>query len=154
MAEPDGAGGEVTERLVQQARTLVDRLESTSVQRLTIQAGDSRIEIERAVAAVPDGTVRHDGARADEAPAEDDGRTAVTAPLVGRFFRAPRPDAAPFVEVGDIVDGGQPVCIVEAMKVMNEVAPGVPGRVAEILVANGEFVEFEQVLMYVQPVEP
>jgi acetyl-CoA carboxylase biotin carboxyl carrier protein len=154
MAEPDAPDGEVTERLVQQARTLVDRLESTSVQRLTIQAGDRRIEIERAVSALPAGTAPHDGAHEVEAPADSDGRTPVTAPLVGRFFRAPRPDAAPFVEVGDIVDGGQPVCIVEAMKVMNEVAPGVPGRVAEILVPNGEFVEFEQVLMYLEPVEP
>jgi acetyl-CoA carboxylase biotin carboxyl carrier protein len=153
MAEPDTADGEVTERLVQQARTLVDRLESTSVQRLTIQAGDRRIEIERTVAALPAEAARHDGAP-DEAPADQDGRTAVTAPLVGRFFRAREPGAAPFVEVGDTVDGAQPVCIVEAMKVMNEVATGVRGRVAEILVANGEFVEFEQVLMYVQPVEP
>jgi acetyl-CoA carboxylase biotin carboxyl carrier protein len=153
MAEPDTADGEVTERLVQQARTLVDRLESTSVQRLTIQAGDRRIEIERTVAALPAEAARRDGAP-DEAPAGQDGRTAVTAPLVGRFFRAREPGAAPFVEVGDTVDGAQPVCIVEAMKVMNEVATGVRGRVAEILVANGEFVEFEQVLMYVQPVEP
>jgi acetyl-CoA carboxylase biotin carboxyl carrier protein len=154
MAEPDPADGEVTERLVQQARTLVDRLESTSVQRLTIQAGDVRIEIERSVApAIQPGTARHDGAQ-DEAPAENDGRVAVTAPLVGRFFRAPQPGAAPFVEVGDLVDSGQPVCIVEAMKVMNEVVPRVPGRVAEILVPNGEFVEFEQVLMYLEPVEP
>jgi acetyl-CoA carboxylase biotin carboxyl carrier protein len=154
MPEPDAVDGEVTERLVQQARTLVDRLESTSVQRLTIQAGDRRIEIERTVAALPAGTARRDGATPDEAPAEHDGRTPVTAPLVGRFFRAPEPGAAPFVEVGDIVDERQPVCIVEAMKVMNEVVPGVPGRVAEILVPNGEFVEFEQVLMYLEAVEP
>ena len=67
---------------------------------------------------------------------------------------APRSRARkPFVEVGDTVEAGQTVCIVEAMKMMNEVVAGESGKVAEIAVENGEWVEFEQVLMYLEPAE-
>jgi acetyl-CoA carboxylase biotin carboxyl carrier protein len=152
MAEPDHDGA-LTDRLAQQARALVERLEGTTVQRLTIQAGDARIEIERAVGVVAPAAAPVPAADATAEAAAQDGRDAVLAPLVGRFYRASQPGAAPFVEVGDVVDQGQTVCIVEAMKMMNEVAPAAPGRIAEILVENGEFVEFEQVLMYLEPVE-
>jgi acetyl-CoA carboxylase biotin carboxyl carrier protein len=76
----------------------------------------------------------------------------VLAPLVGTFYRSPRPGAKVFVEEGDVVEIGQTVCIVEAMKMMNEVAAGEAGRVVEIVVADGEPVEFEQVLMYLERV--
>ncbi|MBA2630294.1 MAG: acetyl-CoA carboxylase, biotin carboxyl carrier protein, partial [Thermoleophilaceae bacterium] len=73
------------------------------------------------------------------------------APLVGTFFRAAQPGSKPFVEQGDVVDVGQTVCIVEAMKLMNEVGAGEGGRIVEIVVENGDPVEFEQVLMYLEP---
>jgi acetyl-CoA carboxylase biotin carboxyl carrier protein len=82
-----------------------------------------------------------------------DNRVPVLAPLVGTFYGATQPGAKPFVEVGSTVEPGETVCIVEAMKMMNEVAAGEGGKVAEILVANGDWVEFEQVLMYLEPVE-
>lgn len=75
---------------------------------------------------------------------------AVTAPLVGTFFRAPAPDAAPFVEVGDQVKSGDVLCIVEAMKSMNEIQSDVSGVVKEICVNNAELVEFDQVLFKIQ----
>jgi len=84
---------------------------------------------------------------------EQDNRVPVLAPLVGTFYGAPQPGAKPFVEVGDTVEAGQAVCIVEAMKMMNEVAAGEGGKVAEIMVENGDWVEFEQVLMYLEPAE-
>jgi acetyl-CoA carboxylase biotin carboxyl carrier protein len=77
----------------------------------------------------------------------------VTSPFVGTFYRSPSPDAPPFVDVGSNIRPGQALCIVEAMKLMNEVAANEAGRVAEILVENGQWVEFEQVLMYLEPVE-
>jgi acetyl-CoA carboxylase biotin carboxyl carrier protein len=82
-----------------------------------------------------------------------DNRIPVLAPLVGTFYTAPKPGEKPFVEVGDVVDAGQTVCIVEAMKMMNEVIAAESGRVAEIAADNGEWVEFEQVLMYLEPAE-
>jgi acetyl-CoA carboxylase biotin carboxyl carrier protein len=82
-----------------------------------------------------------------------DRRIPVLAPLVGTFYSAPKPGEKPFVAVGDTVDTGQPVCIVEAMKMMNEVVAAEAGKVAEIAVADGDWVEFEQVLMYLEPDE-
>lgn len=71
---------------------------------------------------------------------------AVTAPLVGTFYRSPSPDASPFVEVGDTVNTGDVLCIVEAMKSMNEIQSDASGVVKEICVNNADLVEFDQVL--------
>ena len=71
--------------------------------------------------------------------------------MVGTFYRAPAPGEAPFVEVGSRVTPGQPVCILEAMKLMNELEAEISGDVVEILVENGTPVEFGQVLMRIKP---
>jgi acetyl-CoA carboxylase biotin carboxyl carrier protein len=75
----------------------------------------------------------------------------VKSPMVGTFYRAPGPDEAPFVEVGDRIRTGQSVCIIEAMKLMNEIEAEVSGQVVEILVKNGEPVEYGQALMRINP---
>jgi acetyl-CoA carboxylase biotin carboxyl carrier protein len=98
-------------------------------------------------AAVAEGTVP---APADGS-AEQDGRHPIVSPLVGTFYSASEPGARAFVEVGDVVDEGQTVAIVEAMKLMNHVKADQGGRVAEIAVADGDWVEFEQVLVYLEP---
>ena len=77
--------------------------------------------------------------------------TAVTSPMVGTFYRAPSPDEAPFVEIGDAIRKGQPVCIIEAMKLMNEIEAEISGQVMEVAVANGEPVEYGQTLLWVKP---
>jgi acetyl-CoA carboxylase biotin carboxyl carrier protein len=77
---------------------------------------------------------------------------AITSPMVGTFYRAPAPDADPYVEVGDMVQVGQTVCIVEAMKLMNEIESEVRGRIIQILVENAQAVEFGQTLFLVDPV--
>jgi acetyl-CoA carboxylase biotin carboxyl carrier protein len=82
---------------------------------------------------------------APEAPA--DAGTFITSPFVGTFYRAPSPEAASFAEVGQTVRKGQVVCIVEAMKLMNEIESEADGKVAEILVKNGEHVEYGQKLI-------
>jgi len=75
----------------------------------------------------------------------------ITSPMVGTFYRAPAPDADPFVEVGDVVTVGQTVCIIEAMKLMNEIEAETKGRVAQILVENAQPVEFGQKLFLIEP---
>ena len=75
----------------------------------------------------------------------------VTAPMVGTFYRAPGPEEPPFVEIGSKISVGQAVCILEAMKLMNELESEVSGEVIEILVENGTPVEFGQVLMRLKP---
>ncbi|MEO0254899.1 MAG: acetyl-CoA carboxylase biotin carboxyl carrier protein [candidate division WOR-3 bacterium] len=74
----------------------------------------------------------------------------ITAPLVGTFYRAPAPDAEPYVEVGSHIKPGQVVCIIEAMKIMNEIESEVDGIVREILVKNGEPVEYGQKLFKIE----
>ncbi len=75
----------------------------------------------------------------------------VKSPMVGTFYRAPSPEAAPFAEIGQAVEVGQVVCIVEAMKLMNEIKSDVRGKIVEICVDNAEPVEFGQVLFRVDP---
>jgi len=75
----------------------------------------------------------------------------VTSPMVGTFYRAPAPDADPYVEVGDRVRAGQTLCILEAMKLMNELETEVGGIVKEIAVENAEPVEYGQVLFRIEP---
>lgn len=75
---------------------------------------------------------------------------AITSPMVGTFYSASAPDAAPFVEIGSEVAVGDVVCIIEAMKLMNEIKSEQAGKVVKICVKNGDPVEFGQVLMYVE----
>ncbi len=75
---------------------------------------------------------------------------AITSPMVGTFYAASSPEAAPFVEVGSTVNVGDVVCIIEAMKLMNEIKAEQAGKVTQICVKNGDPIEFGQVLMYVE----
>jgi acetyl-CoA carboxylase biotin carboxyl carrier protein len=83
-------------------------------------------------------------------PAVAENQRAVTSPMVGTFYRAPSPDAQPFVEEGDTVRKGQALCIVEAMKMMNEIEAEVAGRIVSILCENAQAVEYGQPLMVVE----
>jgi len=160
-----------------EARDLITRLERSSVQRLTLELGEARLQIERALpvaaaaappvtapGAEPPGPVAmgafniSPGARGASGAfaaitGDVDRRIPVLAPLVGTFYAASQPGEKPFAEVGQRVEVGDTVCIVEAMKLMNEVAAGEAGKVVEIVVENAERVEYEQVLMYLEPVD-
>ena len=166
---------EAFKALCAEAKDLMKRLEGSSVSKLTVELDDAKIEVERGVAAVAyapaDGAAQASvvggpitsamaispGARGASgsfaAIGGADTRIAVLAPLVGTFYEAAGPGQKPFVEVGQTVETGETVCIVEAMKLMNEVAASEGGKVAEIVVSNGERVEFEQVLMYLEGAE-
>jgi len=91
------------------------------------------------------------GANAPGAPARSERLVAITSPMVGTFYRAPAPDADPYVEMGTMVEVGQTVCIIEAMKLMNEIESEARGRVVEILVENAQPVEFGQKLFLIDP---
>ncbi|MEA5417592.1 acetyl-CoA carboxylase biotin carboxyl carrier protein [Spirulina sp. CCNP1310] len=84
-------------------------------------------------------------------PAVDPKWVDITSPMVGTFYRAPAPTEPPFVETGDRINNGQTVCIIEAMKLMNEIEAEINGQIMEILVQNGEPVEFGQPLMRINP---
>ena len=78
-------------------------------------------------------------------------RKEIKSPMVGTFYRTPSPEAPPFIEVGQTVEVGQVVCIVEAMKLMNEIKSEVKGKLVEVGVENGQPVEFGQTLFVVEP---
>ncbi|MBI3321807.1 MAG: acetyl-CoA carboxylase biotin carboxyl carrier protein [Candidatus Omnitrophica bacterium] len=88
---------------------------------------------------------------AGQQPAEERHRIVIKSPMVGTFYRAPAPDAPPFAEIGQELEVGQVVCIIEAMKLMNEIKSEIPGRVIEVLVETGSPVEFGQPLFVVEP---
>ncbi|MGD1149309.1 MAG: acetyl-CoA carboxylase biotin carboxyl carrier protein [Thermoanaerobaculaceae bacterium] len=91
------------------------------------------------------------GGQSAGGPAEEDGFLFVTSPIVGTFYAAPSPDAQPYVKAGDFIQKGQVLCIVEAMKLMNEIEADVSGVVVRIYPENAQAVEFGERLFAVRP---
>ena len=152
----------------QALRELLEFLSSSDIQELKLEGDDFRLEVRRnlpspapvmvsapaAAAPIAAAPVMPEVAAAAPPPAAAASRgdlVEVKAPMVGTFYRAPAPGEAPFVEVGSKVSNGQTICILEAMKLMNELEAELSGEVVEILVDNGTPVEFGQVLMRVKP---
>lgn len=145
-------GEENIRQAVNEAKELIKMLESTSVRRLRLVAGDFHIAVERAMAepGAPAPMAAAPGSAAAAGKVVD-GLHRVLSPMVGTFYHASSPGSAPFVDVGSRVTKGQTVGIVEAMKVMNEVPSDASGVVVEILVSNGQAVEFDQPLITIDP---
>lgn len=154
-------------------RAIVEVLEGTDISQIDWTRGDERLVIKRGAEVhhhaapvshaplAPSVHVQHAPAPAAAAPAaKADAPKAeaakpgivVTSPFVGTFYRSPSPDAPAFVEVGNVVKKGQVLCIVEAMKLMNEIEAETAGKVTEILANNGQTVEFSQPLFRIEPV--
>ena len=143
---------------------LLERFESSSIQRMELRMEDFRLELDKnaavtvaPVAAAPVAAAPVAAPSAAPAPAaapkaEAPAGPTINAPLVGTFYSAPSPDAAPFVSVGDTVKKGQTVCILEAMKMMSEVPSPADGVVEEILVRDGELVGYDQPLFRLREV--
>lgn len=154
-----------------QLHKLLDALGESDIQEFRLEGDDFRLEVRRnlpvtaiaapvvpvaqASAPAPIVDVPAQGESAPAAPPAAAGSRSdlvdVTAPMVGTFYTAPAPGEAPFVEIGNRINAGQTICILEAMKLMNELEAEVAGEVVEILVDNGTPVEFGQVLMRVKP---
>ncbi|MCX8093313.1 MAG: acetyl-CoA carboxylase biotin carboxyl carrier protein [Candidatus Goldbacteria bacterium] len=81
---------------------------------------------------------------------EDENTYVVKSPMVGTFYRAPAPDAPPFINIGDAVEPGKTLCIIEAMKIMNEIKSEVKGKIKEILVENAQAVEYNQPIIIIE----
>ncbi|HEV3174825.1 MAG TPA: acetyl-CoA carboxylase biotin carboxyl carrier protein [Stellaceae bacterium] len=137
-------------------RTLAALLDETGLTEIEYSVGDRRIRVARTAAALaPTVAVAAPApAEAPTAPASAvapvDHPGAVKAPMVGTAYIAPQPDQPPFVKLGDRVEEGRVLLIIEAMKVMNQIRAPKGGRVAEILIADGTPVEYGQVLMVIE----
>ncbi|MFL1405590.1 acetyl-CoA carboxylase biotin carboxyl carrier protein [Marinobacter sp. M1N3S26] len=149
---------------IRKIKKLIELLEESDVEELEIQEGDDSVRISRRrehagvtyaaqpmPAPQPQAAAPAPQAAPEAAPAEPEAPKghAVKSPMVGTFYRAPSPSAAAFVEVGQTVKAGDVVCIVEAMKMMNQIEADKSGTVSEILVENGQPVEFDQPLVII-----
>lgn len=165
---------------VKDIKKLLDALAASDTDEFTYETGDFKIAVKRGVepapsaqpaapqAAAPAHAPAPSASSEPNAPSAPGGGAAgappapeaqskasdgveVTAPIVGTFYASPAPDAPPYVKVGDRVEPGTVLCIIEAMKLMNEIEAEVAGRVAEILVRNEEPVEYGQPLFRIEP---
>ena len=144
---------------LKELKALLRLMEGNEVEELELEEGGRRVRIRRRSAqaavvptiSVPMAPVVHAGTQIPAAP-ETAGLIPVESPMVGTFYRAPAPGAEPYVKEGDVVQKGTVVCIIEAMKLMNEIETEVKGRVARILVENGQPVEFGQTLFLLEPI--
>ena len=153
-------------------KTLIDLVSESSISELEITEADGKVRIVKAMApaavpamempplpaaavATPAATT---AAGVAAAPAPGPGAAAVPpdadkvvkSPMVGTFYRAASPGAKPFIDVGDVVKQGSPVCIIEAMKIMNEIESEVAGTIAKVLCENGQAVEYGQPLFILE----
>ena len=137
---------------------VVDLAARYNLAELEVESGGTRIRVVREHAPVG-AAPRAEQARADHAQGqlaavEDTAATTlitIEAPMVGTFYRASAPDAAPYVSEGEVIEEGQALCIIEAMKLMNEIEAKVAGRIAKVLVENGQPVEYGQPLFSLEP---
>jgi acetyl-CoA carboxylase biotin carboxyl carrier protein len=137
-------------------RRLADLLRDYGLTEVEVEREGVRVRLRREPAAPSAGSVVAAPAAASPAvsavPAASEAHLlTIEAPMVGTFYRAPSPDAQPFVRDGDRVKKGQVVCIIEAMKLMNEIESKVAGRVVKVLVENTQPVEFGQPLFLLEP---
>jgi len=151
---------------------LIDAIDRSSLDSIEIERGGTRVRLSKSpppapvasVSAVPGpaagspptagssapGAAPEAALEAEPAPVPDH-LVEITSPMVGTFYRAPAPDAPPYVEKGGKVSKGDPLCIIEAMKLMNELESEVSGTVVDILVENAQPVEYGQVLFRINP---
>ena len=147
---------------IRKVKKLIELLEESGVAEIEIKEGEESVRISRhsqqptvmpaAAPAAPQAPAPAPQAQApaaSEAPAEPRGET-INSPMVGTFYRASSPEASPFVEVGTTVKKGDTICIIEAMKMFNQIEAEVDGTIKSILVENGQPVEYDQPLFVIE----
>lgn len=144
---------------LQKVKELIELMKENDLVELEIADGDSKVHLKRPGAAMP---VMHQvpmaaaaaaptSASTASAPAKEEGILEITSPIVGTFYQAPSPDSDPYVQAGDRVNADSVVCIIEAMKVMNEIKSEVSGTIIQCCCKDGQAVEYGQVLFKVRP---
>ncbi|MFP4560948.1 MAG: acetyl-CoA carboxylase biotin carboxyl carrier protein [Thiohalorhabdus sp.] len=146
---------------IRKIRRLIELLEDSDVTEIEIAEGEESVRISRGVSAAPPPAAPSQPAppqqpaaapaAAPEPAAEEESGIKVEAPMVGTFYRASSPEAEPFVREGDRVNVGDTLCIIEAMKLFNEIESEYSGRVKKILVENAQPVEYGEPLLIIEP---
>ncbi len=147
---------------IKEIKEMLNLMNENSLVELEIEKDGMRVRLKKAAAPAEnysgpimierEKTVPAAGKEFVEPAKQKDANTLeIKAPMVGTFYRAPTPEAPPYVEVGQIIEAGQVVCIIEAMKLMNEIKSEIKGKLVEILVENTEPVEFGQSMFIIEP---
>ena len=152
-------GKEGRARTLADVRALARVLRQYDLSELEVERDGERIRLSRSSGGVPAMQMQPPpllaepltGTSIADTPETDDGTSIISSPFVGTFYRAPSPESPPFVDVGQAVGKGTTLCIVEAMKLMNEIEAEEDCKIVDILVKNGEPVEFNQALFRVLP---
>lgn len=144
---------------LEELKELITILNQTDIAELSLEFADTRLHIRKnektlvpvgqVVSVIPNEPAPV--AVMPPVPPSNKNLVDIASPMVGTFYRSPKPDEPPFVNKGDMVRKGQPVCIIEAMKLMNEIEAETDGRVVEILIDNAQPVGYGQVLMKIEP---
>ncbi len=153
-ADPEASAQALLDALVEGVHEIVRRSVRPPT-RVALSFGGASVEADwSAPAGGPPAAVAHPvPVEAAAVPVVDEHRLAITAPTVGTFYRSPEPGARPFIEVGDVIEVGQQVAIIEAMKLMNPIEADCAGRVVAIPIADGTPVEYGEELVVLEPVE-
>ena len=135
-------------------KEFIELMEDNNLCELEIEEGGKRIRLKKNFAELPTAISAVPPPVSLAAPQEQkSGKNTleIKSPMVGTFYTSPSPGAKPYVSIGDIVNSGDIICIVEAMKLMNEIKAEVGGKVVQILIENGEPIEFGQTLFTIEP---
>jgi acetyl-CoA carboxylase biotin carboxyl carrier protein len=145
---------------IRKVKKLIELLEESGIAEIEITEGEESVRISRygtaatyaapAAAAAPPSPAAPSPAGAIQAAEEPPAGHTVRSPMVGTLYLAPTPGAKPFVEVGSEVKTGDTLCIIEAMKMMNQIEADIDGRIKAVLVGNGDAVEFDQPLFVIE----
>lgn len=153
---------------LEQIRKLIDVVGKTDITEFTIESGSEKITIKKqhtVLAQTIEMPIQHQPAaiaaasvataappsKTEESDNNNNGLVPIISPMVGTFYRSPSPTAPPFIDIGDVIAAGQTVCIIEAMKLMNDLPAEVSGRIVKVCVENGTTVEYGQPLFMVNP---
>lgn len=133
---------------------LIQIMNDNRLVEIEVETASAKIRLVRERGEKAAGVPTPPGQRAPETPslpAKKDHSRPIISPMVGTFYRAPSPDAPPFVEVGSIVEKGDTLCLIEAMKMMNEIEAEFRGRVTRVIAGNGQTVEYGEELFFLEP---
>ena len=149
---------------IKEIKEMINLMNENGLTELEVEKDDMRIRLKKTANGIqefeipvgyPAGGVRAGSAKAQSAQQPEEKilikTVEIKSPMVGTFYRAPNPEAPSYVEIGQVIEPGQVICIIEAMKLMNEIKSEIKGKILEILVDNAEPVEFGQSLFLIDP---
>ena len=143
---------------IKEIKDMINLMNENGLSELEIEKDGLRIKLRKGAAGVnekieyvPDHAAAQEKLSKAAEKAEKSNAVEIKAPMVGTFYKAPTPETAPYVNIGDTVEPGQVICVIEAMKLMNEIKSDIKGKIIEIQVDNAEPVEFGQTLFVLEP---